>query len=92
MTNLGRWYLFGLEGNQPHLYGFARVCQHYSIGKRLARTTEKYRGHTIVRELFARTVAGHPEPTSRTPSSSGTSARRRTAPTARAPPWISGTS
>ena len=61
VTKLGRWYLFGLKGNQPHLYGFARNSQHYSIGKPLARTSEKYRGHTIVRELFARTVTGHPE-------------------------------
>jgi hypothetical protein len=61
VTKLGRWYLFGLKGNQPHLYGFARDSRHYSIGKPLARTSEKYRGHTIVRELFARTVTGDPE-------------------------------
>ena len=59
-TGLGRWYLFGLKGNQPNLYGFARDSRHYTIGKPLARTAEKYRGHTIVRELFARTVAGEP--------------------------------
>jgi hypothetical protein len=61
VTKLGRWYLFGLKGNQPHLYGLARDCQHYSIGKPLARTVDTYRGHTVVRELFARTVAGDPE-------------------------------
>ena len=61
VTKLGRWYLFGLKGNQPNLYSFARDSQHYSIGKPLARTAEKYRGHTIVRELFARSVAGDPE-------------------------------
>ena len=61
VTKLGRWYLFGLKGNQPRLHGLACESQHYSIGKPLARTAEKYRGHTIVRELFARTVAGDPE-------------------------------
>jgi len=61
VTKLGLWYLFGLKGNQPHLHGLARECQHYSIGKPLARTAEKYRGNTIVRELFSRTVAGDPE-------------------------------
>ena len=61
VTGLGRWYAFGLKANQPHLYALARDCQHYSIGKPLARTAEKYRGHTIVRELFARTVAGDPQ-------------------------------
>jgi hypothetical protein len=35
VTKLGLWYLFGLKGNQPHLYGFARECQDYSIGKGL---------------------------------------------------------
>jgi hypothetical protein len=60
-TRLDRWYMFGLKGNQPHLYGFARNSRHYTIGKPLALTAEKYRGHTIVRELFARTVAGEPE-------------------------------
>lgn len=61
VARFGRWYLFGLKGNQPHLHDFARDCRNYSIGKPLARTAEKYRGHTIVRELFARTVAGDPE-------------------------------
>jgi hypothetical protein len=61
VTKLGRWYLFGLKGNQPHLHGLACEHQHYDLGKPLARTAEKYRGHTIVRELYARDVAGDPE-------------------------------
>ncbi len=61
VSQLDRWYLFGLKGNQPHLYSLARDCRHYTIGKPLARTSEKYRGNTIVRELFARTVAGEPD-------------------------------
>jgi hypothetical protein len=61
VTKLGRWYVFGLKGNQPHLYGLACEHRHYSIGKPLARTVEKYRGHTIERELYARDVAGDPE-------------------------------
>jgi hypothetical protein len=61
VTQHDSWYVFGLKGNQPHLYRLACDCQHYSIGKPLARTVEKYRGHTVVRELFARTVAGDPE-------------------------------
>jgi predicted transposase YbfD/YdcC len=60
VTRLGRWYLFGLKGNQPYLYDLARDCRHYTIGKPLACTRERYRGQTIVRELFARTVAGDP--------------------------------
>jgi predicted transposase YbfD/YdcC len=59
-TRLGRWYLFGLKANQPYLYDLARDCRGYSIGKPLARTAERYRGQTIVRELFARSVAGEP--------------------------------
>ena len=61
VTKLGRWYLFGLKGNQPHLHGLACEHQHYALGKPLARTEEKYRGQTIVRELYARDVAGDPE-------------------------------
>jgi hypothetical protein len=61
VTELGRWYLFGLKGNQPHLHDLACDHRHYSIGKPLARTTERYRGHIIVRELYARDVAGNPE-------------------------------
>jgi len=61
VTELDRWYLFSLKANQPHLHDLARKCQHYSIGKPLARTAEKYRGHRIVRELFARDVAGNSE-------------------------------
>jgi hypothetical protein len=55
------WYLFGLKGNQPHLYRLACEHQHYSLNEPLARTAEKYRGSTVARELFARTVAGDPE-------------------------------
>lgn len=61
VSKLGRWYLFGLKGNQPHLHGLACEHRHYSVGKPLARTVEKYRGHTIERELYARDVAGDPE-------------------------------
>ncbi len=62
VTTLGRWYLFGLKGNQPHLHGLAREHGYYALGKApLARTAERYRGQTIVRELYAREVAGDPE-------------------------------
>ena len=61
VTQLGRWYVFGLKGNQPHLYGLACDHRHYAISKPLARTIEKYRGHIIVRELYARDAAGDPE-------------------------------
>lgn len=61
VTKLGLWYLFGLKGNQPHLYGLACEYKHYSVGKPLAQTTERYRGNTIVRELYARDVTGDPE-------------------------------
>jgi hypothetical protein len=61
VTKLRRWYLFGLKSNQPHLHGLACEHQHYSLGTPLARTAEKYRGRTIVRELYARDVAGDPE-------------------------------
>ena len=61
-TSLDLWYLFGLKGNQPHLYDLARQHEHYALGKApLARTAEQYRGHTIVRELYARDVADDPE-------------------------------
>jgi predicted transposase YbfD/YdcC len=61
VTQLGRWYVFGLKGNQPHLYGLACQHRHYSVGKPLARTVEQYRGQTIERELYARDVTGDPE-------------------------------
>ncbi len=61
VADLGRWYLFGLKGNQPHLHGLACDHRHYSIGKPLAQTAERYRGHIIVRELYTRDVAGDPE-------------------------------
>ncbi len=62
VTRLGRWYLFGLKGNQPRLHELACQHGHYALGKPpLARTAERYRGHTIVRELYARDVAGDPE-------------------------------
>ncbi len=60
VTTLGRWYLFGLKGNQPRLHDLAREHQHYALSSPLARTVERYRGHTIVRELYARDVAGDP--------------------------------
>ncbi len=61
VTALGRWYLFGLKGNQPHLHALAREYEHYTIDRpSLARTAEKYRGRVIVRELYARDVAGDP--------------------------------
>jgi len=61
VTELGRWYVFGLKGNQPHLHGLACEHRHYSLGKPLARTAEKYRGQTIVRELHVRDVTDDPE-------------------------------
>src|SRR5919108_507442 len=47
VSQLDRWYVFGLKGNQPHLHGLACDHRHYAIGKPLARTAEKYRGQTI---------------------------------------------
>jgi len=62
VTALACWYLFGLKGNQSHLYGLAREHGYYALGKSpLARTAERYRGQTIVRELYAREVSGDPE-------------------------------
>ena len=92
VSQLDRWYLFGLKGNQPHLYSLARDCRHYTIGKPLARTSEKYRGNTIVRELFARTVAGDPEADIKDAQQLSTSARPPTDLTASAKPLSSGTS
>ncbi len=61
VTSLGRWYLFGLKGNQPKLYELACQHGHYGLGQApLARTEERYRGHAIVRELYARDVADDP--------------------------------
>ena len=60
VTALGRWYLFGLKGNQPYLHDLAREHGRYDLNTPLARTAEPYRGHTIVRELYARDVAGDP--------------------------------
>jgi hypothetical protein len=60
VTSLDRWYLFGLKGNQQYLHGFAREHGEYGLRTPLARTAERYRGHTIVRELYARGVAGDP--------------------------------
>jgi hypothetical protein len=53
VADLGRWYLFGPKGNQAHLYDLARYACPYDVGHPLARTSERYRGHTIVRELYA---------------------------------------
>jgi hypothetical protein len=58
VAELGRWYLFGLKGNQPHLHGLASDARSYDMGLPLARTTDRYRGHRIVRELYAHDVAG----------------------------------
>lgn len=60
VTELGRWYLFGLKGNQPSLHDLARQYGHYDLGTPHARTVERYRGHTLVREMYARDVAGDP--------------------------------
>ena len=61
VARLGRWYVFGLKGNQPHLYDLARQHRHYRVGKPLARTVETNQGHTIERELYARDIGGDPE-------------------------------
>jgi hypothetical protein len=60
VTSLGCWYLFGLKGNQPYLHDYAREHGEYGLRTPLARTAERYRGHTLVRELYARDVAGDP--------------------------------
>ncbi len=60
VTSLGRWYVFGLKGNQPYLHDVARDFGQYNLTSPLARTAERYRGHTIVRELYARDVADDP--------------------------------
>jgi hypothetical protein len=60
VTALGRWYLLGLKGNQPYLYDLAREHGRYDLNTPLARTAERYRGHTIARELHVRDVAGDP--------------------------------
>jgi hypothetical protein len=53
VAELGRWYLFGLKGNQPHLHGVASDFRRYDLGMPPARTTDRYRGYRIVRELCA---------------------------------------
>jgi hypothetical protein len=58
VADLGRWYLFGLKGNQPHLHGLAADARRYDMSLPYARTTDRYRGHRIVRELYAHDVAG----------------------------------
>jgi hypothetical protein len=60
VTSLGRWYVFGLKGNQPYLHDIARDFGQYDLRAPLAQTTERYRGHTIVRELYARDVVDDP--------------------------------
>jgi hypothetical protein len=57
VASLGRWYVFGLKGNQPLLHGLASDASRYRMALPLARTTERYRGHTVVRELYAHDVA-----------------------------------
>jgi len=58
-----RFYLYGLKGNQPHLLELAQQHgRYFSRGRKpLARTEERYRANTIVRELYACTVAGDPQ-------------------------------
>ena len=60
VTSLGRWYVFGLKGNQPYLHDIARDFGRYDLRAPLARTAERYRGHTIVRELYSRDVVDDP--------------------------------
>jgi hypothetical protein len=60
VTSLGRWYVFGLKGNQPYLHDFARQHGEYDLRTPIARAAERYQGHTVVRELHARDVAGEP--------------------------------
>ena len=60
VTSLGRWYVFGLKGNQPYLHDFAREHGEYDLRTPIARAAERYQGHTVVRELHARDVAGEP--------------------------------
>jgi hypothetical protein len=54
----GRWYLFTLKENQPHLHGLASDARNYDMAVPLARTMDRYRGHRVVRELYAVDVAG----------------------------------
>lgn len=60
VTSLGRWYVFGVKGNQPYLHDLARDFGTNDLRAPLARTAERCRGHTIVRELYARDVADDP--------------------------------
>jgi hypothetical protein len=55
-------YAFGLKGNQPHLFELARQHgRYFSRGlEPLARTEERYRANTIVREFYACSVADDP--------------------------------
>jgi hypothetical protein len=92
VTKLGRWYMFGLKGNQPHLYGLACEHRHYSVGKALARTVERTAATLSSVSCTPARWRAIPTPTSRTPSSSGTSARRRTTGVASASPRNSATS
>jgi hypothetical protein len=55
---LGRWYVFGVKGNQEHLHALARHACSFGVDRPLARTAERYRGHVIVRELYAHEVQG----------------------------------
>lgn len=55
-------YAFGLKGNKPHLFELARQHgRYFSRGlEPLARTEERYRANTIVREFYACSVADDP--------------------------------
>ena len=53
-----KWYVFGVKGNQPHLHELAhkRFFHETSNADVLARTEERAKGKTVVRELFALSV------------------------------------
>ncbi len=61
VVDAGKWYLFGLKENQPNLYQLAHryFFHHHERNELRARTEERYRGKTIVRELFTWSVVGH---------------------------------
>lgn len=61
VVDAGKWYLFGLKENQPKLHELAHryFFHHHQRADLRARTEERYRGKTIVRELFTWNVAGH---------------------------------
>jgi len=57
-----RWYFYGLKGNQPLFELAQQHGRYFSRGHEpLARAEERYRANTIVRELYACSVAGDPQ-------------------------------